>query len=335
MATITDIAKVANVSTATVSRVLNSPESVSAERRERVLHAIEALNYTPNANARDLVTKSTHVIGILLPAVSNTYSPAVINTFLQKTSEFGYNSLIAITNADDQKEHDYLQMMLTRRVEGLFLLGSRKRQSANNELLNQIALRTPVVMSDYLDLKNVSHVMTDEEHGAYLATQYLINLGHTRIGFVHGPLSMTTNYYKRQGYLRAMQEHALSCPEQFQIMVSPDFMGGYQAMSQFQQYSQAPTAIFFSGDQIAIGAYRFAHENKIRIPDDLSIIGFSGSPISMSTYPPLTTVAQYASEIGEKAAKIMIDLINNNVKQIDVILEPSILERMSCAAPKK
>lgn len=206
MATITDIAKVANVSTATVSRVLNSPESVSAERRERVLHAIEALNYTPNANARDLVTKSTHVIGILLPDVSNTYSPAVINTFLQKTSEFGYNSLIAITNADDQKEHDYLQMMLTRRVEGLFLLGSRKRQSANNELLNQIALRTPVVMSDYLDLKNVSHVMTDEEHGAYLATQYLINLGHTRIGFVHGPLSMTTNYYKRQGYLRAMQE---------------------------------------------------------------------------------------------------------------------------------
>lgn len=145
---------------------------------------------------------------------------------------------------------------------------------------------------------------------------------------------MTTNYYKRQGYLRAMQEHALSCPEQFQIMVSPDFMGGYQAMSQFQQYSQAPTAIFFSGDQIAIGAYRFAHENKIRIPDDLSIIGFSGSPISMSTYPPLTTVAQYASEIGEKAAKIMIDLINNNVKQIDVILEPSILERMSCARRK-
>ena len=335
MATISDIAKAANVSTATVSRVLNAPETVSAERLKRVLRAVEDLQYTPNANARDLVTKSTHVIGILLPDISNTYSPTVINTFLQKTSEFGYNSLIAVTDADGRKEYDYIQMMLKRRVAGLFLLGSRKRQSENDELINRIALKTPVVISDYLNKQRVSHVMTNEENGAYLATKYLSELGHQCIGFVHGSLFMTTYYYKRQGYLRAMKEYGLASPEQFQVMVPSNFMGGYQAMSQFQQYRNPPTAIFFASDPLAIGAYRFAHENKIRIPEDLSIIGFSGSPISMSAYPPLTTVAQYAAEIGETAAKTMMDLIRSNVKQIDVILEPRILERMSCAAPKK
>ncbi|MDO4269458.1 MAG: LacI family DNA-binding transcriptional regulator [Eubacteriales bacterium] len=333
MTTITDIAKAAKVSTATVSRVLNFPETVSPARRERVMRVIEELHYTPNALARELVTKSTKIIGLLLPDITNTFSPTVINSFLQEMNKHGYNTLVCITNADTEKECEYIKMMSKKRVEGFVFLGSRLHNSPNDSYIDQISVKTPVIMLDYLNKPHVSHVMVDEEKGAYLATSYLLELGHRCIAFLNGPLSSSSYYHKHKGFLRAMREAGLEVSDKYQLTVAPNHLGGYEATSELLQYHERPTAIFAAGDQIAVGAYRAAHENGIEIPRDLSVIGFSGSPISMSVYPPLSTVAQYAQEIGEQAAYLMLELLEGKVKQKDIILEPKILQRLSCAPP--
>lgn len=334
MTTINDIAKAAKVSTATVSRVLNAPETVSEARRERVLRAIEELHYTPNALARELVTKSTKVIGLLLPDITNTFTPTVINGFLVEMNRRGYNTLVCVTNADPDKEREYIEMMNTKRVEGFVFLGPRPMDTPSNDYIERIARKIPIIMLDYLDRPDVSHVMVDEEKGAYLATKYLIELGHKRIALLNGDPAFTTNYYKHKGFQRAMDEAGLECAPHCQFTVAPNYAGGYQAACELLQYRERPTAIFATGDQIAIGVYRAAQENGVSIPRELSVIGFSGSPASMSVYPPMSTVAQYAQEIGEQAARLMLDLLDGRQNAPrDLIFEPKVLQRRSCAPP--
>ncbi len=335
MATIKDIARRAGVSTATVSRVLNTPDAVSEDRRQRVLQAIEQLNYTPNALARDLKTNRTGAIGILLPDITNTFTPTVIESFLQVMNRHGYNTLLCITGADPQLELEYIRMMNKKRVEGFVFLGSRSFCEKNDDYIEHIAQKLPVIMADYLDRPSVSHIMTDEEQGAYLATQYLLGLGHRRIAFLNGDHTRyTTHQFKRQGFLRAISEARASLSDCMPVTVPPNYLGGYEAACRLFALSERPTAIFAAGDQIAVGVYRAAQEHGIPIPQALSVIGFSGSPISMSVYPPLTTVSQFAQQTGEQAARLLLEILKDPQSgPRNHILAPELVLRQSCAPP--
>ena len=334
--TIKDIAKAAGVSTATVSRVLNNPDAVSDKRRVHVLQTIEKLQYTPNLLARELKTNSTKVIGVLLPDIKNTFAPSVIENIVQTMNQHDYHTLLCITNADPLLERQCLQMLIRKRVEGLVFLGSRHYNGENDNYIEQLAQKIPVIMIDYLDKPSVSHVMVNEVEGAYQATKYLLQLGHKRIAFLNGdPDGYTTYHYKLQGFLRAMNELPADSISYRQILVSPDYMGGYDAASiLLKQNSWRPTAIFAAGDQIAVGVYRAAQEIGIAIPKELSVIGFSGSLVSMSVHPPLCTVAQFPKEIGEQTALLMLRFLQGKQHPpYDMILAPKVLQRQSCCPP--
>ncbi|MCI8855216.1 MAG: LacI family transcriptional regulator [Clostridiaceae bacterium] len=337
MATIKDIAKTAHVSTATVSRVLNTPDAVSEERRRRVLQAIERLNYTPNALARELKTNRTGAVGILLPDITNTFTPTVIESFLQVMNRHGYNTLLCITNADPQLEFEYIRMMNKKRVEGFVFLGSRCFSQQNDDFIEHIAQKLPVIATDYLDKPSVSHIMADEEQGAYLAARHLLALGHRRIAFLNGDHTRyTTYYYKQEGFFRAVHEMSADLSACSLVTVQPNYLGGYEAACQLFEQPERPTAVFTAGDQIAVGVYRAAQEHGLPIPEALSVIGFSGSPISMSVYPPMTTVSQFAQETGEQAARLMLEILQNAPSAPrNLIFTPELVLRQSCAPPQR
>ena len=335
MTNIVDIAREAGVSTATVSRVLNNPELVSEERRKQVEAAVEKLNYSPNSLARELVTKNTNVIGMFIPEITNTFAPSVIESFEKELNRYHYNIFLCITNANPETERNYIKVMTKKRVDGLAFLGYRALNSENNDLLIKTAKKTPVVMMDYPPSDEMYCVQTDEEQGAFLATEYLIKLGHQKIAFLNGNPQHTSYYYKMQGYERALHAYGIEMTTKYCLTIEPNMVGGDNRAREVLQMNDRPTAIFASGDQIAIGVYKAAYTLGLSIPKDLSVIGFSGSPISNSLYPPLTTVAQYAQEMGSGAAKMMMDLINKNpIAERRIVFEPKILERKSCRALK-
>jgi len=332
MTTILDIAREANVSTATVSRVVNSSGNVSDEKQMLVEAAIKKLNYEPNAIARELVTKSTNIIGLLVPDITNTYVPTVMNSFVNEIESYKYTTFLGITNADPQKELRYINIMLQKRVEALVLLGSRLRNSATDKRLAEISKRIPVLFMDYLPDTDgdFACVMTDEEKGTFLATEYLINLGHKRIAFLNGNTDYTTYFYKHKGFAAAMKKHGIEVQRKYMVTVDPHFNGGYLGCTQLLELSEHPTAILASGDQVAVGTYKAIFSKGLKVPDDISVIGYSGSPMSEGVYPALTTVLQFALEAGSEAAHMLRGLLKGSRTEKEKIFTPRIAERESC-----
>lgn len=225
-----------------------------------------------------------------------------------------------------------IHVLTARNVCGFVFLGPRPVHSINNPIISRLTDTFPVIMLDYFDDPKVSHVMADEEEGAYLAAKHLIELGHRKIAFLNGDLSYATYSHKQAGFLRAFDEFGLKPDSSFMKTITPDHIGGYQAATDLLQYRYRPTAIFTAGDQIAIGVYRAAQENKITIPNQLSVIGFSGSPFSLGLHPPLCTISQFAPDIGREAAMLMISLTKHKEEGVrDIIINPALLDRFSCS----
>lgn len=336
MTTIYDIAVAAKVSTATVSRVINTPELVSEKTRAKVEEAIEKLHYAPNALARELVTKSTNLIGLLIPDIANSFSPAVVDSFVGEMERNGYNIFVSITDADPEKENKCIDIMLKKRVEGIVLLGTRRMDRLANERIGILARRIPIVAIDYMPgAEGVCCVRCDEILGAFYATEYLIQLGHKRIALLNGNEEYTTYYYKRKGYRQAMEKYGLPVREEYCIATTPYFRGGYEACMQFLSLPEPPTAMFISGDQMAVGAYNAILSSGLKIPDDMSVVGFSGSPLSKAVYPPLSTVSQYARETGSAAAGIMLQKLRREETKERVVFQPTLVKRASCGPVKQ
>lgn len=328
--TINDIAKEANVSTATVSRVINNPEMVSEKRKAQVEAAIEKLHYAPNALARELVTKNTNVFGFLIPDITNTFAPSIVDSFSKELERYSYNIMVCLTNADPEKERSYINMMLQKRVEGIAMMGARRLDAVSNEMISSVSRRVPIITLDYPINDDVYSIHTDECRGAYLAAEYLIHKGHRRIAFLNGDDTYTTYYYKRLGFERAMSDYGIPLQSKYCITVEPHFSGGYHGALELLQLNEKPTAVFAAGDQIAVGVYRAVHASNFKVPDDVSVIGFSGSPISLGVYPALTTVAQYAQEMGASAAQALMKIVGGEDIPKVTVFEPKILERESC-----
>lgn len=332
MATIKDVAKLAKVSIATVSRVINNPSSVSDARTKLVKDAIEELHYVPNIIAKELITKSSATVGLLLPDITNTFTPYIIDSFVKVLSDYHYNVVTCITGFDDKREQELIHVLTARNVCGFVFLGPRQAHSVNNPIISRLTDTFPVIMLDYFDDPKVCHVMADEEEGAYLAAKHLIELGHRNIAFLNGDLSYGTYLHKQAGFLRAFEESGLTPDSSLMKSITPDHIGGYQATTELLQYRNRPTAIFTAGDQIAIGVYRAAQENKVSIPSQLSVIGFSGSPLSLGLHPPLCTISQFAPDIGREAAMLMINLTKHKEEGVkDIIINPALLDRFSCS----
>jgi LacI family transcriptional regulator len=330
--TIVDVADEAGVSYATVSRVINNKDHVSLEKRERVLRAMAQLGYVANVQARSLAGGESRVVGLLVDYLSSSYMDEIIRGIDGALDAENYDLMLYTTHRRKTKESVYVTKLTRRLADGLLLILPRNAAAYLDTLRQR---RFPHVLIDYLsDGQNVPSVSTTNFRGAYDAMVYLLSLGHRRIGFISGTMEFGCARERLDGYKAALQDHGI--PSDPQLVCEGDFMQpqGYQCAQMLLSLPEAPTALFASNDMMAFGVMEAARERGLRLPDDLSIIGFDDIPQAEHVHPPLTTVRQPLEEMGQRAALLLLHYIAHPDAEIErVELPTQLVVRESCQAP--
>jgi LacI family transcriptional regulator len=328
--TIFDVAEEAGVSYATVSRVVNNKDHVSIEKRERVLRAMAELGYVANTQARRLAGGSSQVVGLLVDYRSSSYMGEIIRGIDIALDAHHYDLMLYTTHRQKTKESAYVTKITRHLADGLLLILPRNVNAYVDTLRQR---HFPYVLIDYLsERQNIPSVTTTNFQGAYDAVSYLLSLGHQRIGFITGTMSLGCAQERLAGYKTALQDHAIVVDQQ--LISEGDFLQkqGYTCTQELLNLEQPPTAIFASNDVMAFGAMEAARERGYRLPDDLSIIGFDDIPQTTHVHPHLTTVRQPLEEMGRSAALLLLQYIVQPDAPIERIELPTeLIIRQSCA----
>lgn len=307
--TIKDIAQLADVSTTTVSHVLNRTRPVSQALSNRVLDAVRELEYRPNAIARGLRTQSSQILGLVIPDNTNPFFSEMTLGAEEAAFRFGYSVLLGNSRHDLARELTYLSTLSSYPVDGLILTGV----SVNNEhVLSVTESGIPVVIVDRrIDGVAADLILSDHYSGAYNAAAHLIGLGHRNIAIITGPMDLQVSKDRLNGFLVALDEAGVK-PDPERIIEGDFQLGsGYEAARRILAMDPVPTGVFASNDLMAIGAMRQFNEHRIKIPEQISIVGFDNTYLSTYVYPPLTTVAQPAHKLGSLAVERLIGWIEN------------------------
>lgn len=309
MATIKDVAERAEVSTATVSHVINQTRFVSPELEARVREAIESLDYQPNAVARSLRGKRTRTLGMIIPDSSNPFFAEVARGIEDLCFDLGYNVILCNSDGDPSKEEAYISLLTEKRVDGIAFVAAGGTIDHISQLLDR---KIPVVVVDR-EIKGLKAdcVLTDNLDGGYQATAHLLALGHRRIGCILGPSDLTPSADRVTGYRQAMAETGLEPPDEWLRRGDFRCQSGYDAMRGFLALPEQPTAVFACNDLMAIGALCAIREAGLRVPDDVALVGFDDIALASFTTPRLTTIAQPKQEMGRLAAELLVDRIQN------------------------
>jgi LacI family transcriptional regulator len=331
MPTIRDVAKQANVSMSTVSHVINETRYVSPETRTRVLGVMKTLNYQHNRVASSLRGRKTYTIGALLPNSANPYFAEILAGIEAACYENDYHLIMGNANDDPQRERTYLDVLLSRQVDGILLV-STGSFDCTADLLGDT--HTPVVMVDRaIGMASIDELFTDNRGGGYLATQYLLAAGHRQIGCITGPSHLTPSAARAQGYREALADAGLAADEA--LIAAGDFQhrGGHAATTALLARAPELTAIFACNDLMAVGALAALLEAGRRVPQDVSVIGYDDIPLASYTNPRLTTIAQPARELGYLAvARLLERLADPTLEARREILPVHLIERDSCLA---
>ena len=329
MATIKDVAALAGISYTTVSHVVNKTRPVSEEVRVKVEAAIKTLDYVPSAVARSLKAKTTATIGLLVPNSLNPYFAELARGIEDYCERNGYCVILCNSDDNPDKQRSYLRVLLEKRIDGLIVASAGGDAGLAQGLAG---VRTPMVIVDRgLEGVDADLVRIDHEYGAWLATRHLLELGHRDIATIGGPANTSVAQMRLAGYCRALQEAGVTVPRE--RMLESDFTstGGYDAAA-ILLAKNPPSAIFAGNDMIGIGVLRAAAERNIRVPTELSVIGFDDIQISRYVYPALTTVGQSILQLGEMAAEVLLRRIATPGMATDQrIVTPSIVLRESTA----
>ena len=333
--TIKDIAKKANVSTATVSRVLNDSALISDETKKIVSDVMKELGYSRFTRAENMVRKTMKTIGLLIPDIKNIFLPLLVKAVEDEMDKNGYNIFLCHTDENIAREKRYLDTLLAKGVDGIVLVGTRPAK-LNHEYISNISKKIPVmIINDYIIGSNVYSVMADEVEGSYKAISYLISLGHKKIAFINGDVDYTTYRYKYRGYEKALSDNAIEINPGYIIKETPYEDGGFRGAEKLMALPDRPTAIFTASDQIAIGVIRGVYESGYIIPDDVSLVSISGLPLSAELYPSLTTIDVFPSIAGRTAASILLKLINGEkLTQKKILIDPKLIIRESAKSIK-
>lgn len=336
MATIRDVAKKAGVSVSTVSHVVNETRFVSEETSARVLAAMEELNYQPNRLARSLRRKDkrTHTIGLLIPDSTNPFFAEVLRGVEDASFDAGYNVILCNSDDNPDKELNYIDVLLSKQVDGIVLVSA----GAHEETLELLSRRkgTAVIVDREFDGADLDSVVVDNERGGYDATRYLIDLGHRRIGCIAGPSLLTPSAGRIRGYRRALAEAQIPLDET--LIVPGDFrpQSGYASAKKLLKLIPPPTAIFACNDMMAIGALGAINQDGLKVPADLSLIGFDDITLASYSIPPLTTIAQPSHKMGLLATELLLQrLLDPSAPPRRALLYPSIVVRESCQSQER
>jgi LacI family transcriptional regulator len=328
-ATIFDVASRAGVSYGTVSRVINDNPHVKAETRERILQAMNELGYVANKQARILAGGRSRTIGLLVPDLGTGYVGEIMRGIDSELSLNNLDLVLYTTHRIANKEANYIANLAKGVVEGLLLLLPRNPVDNIGSLIQQ---NFPFVLIDHQGSdRECPAVGATNWQGAYNATEYLIKLGHTRIGFITGSLDMGCSVDRLEGYRSALRTHHLH--ENKELIFEGNFNqpDGYAGASAFLDLPNPPTAIFASNDVMAMGVMDAVRNRGLRIPDDISVVGFDDIPQASLTHPALTTVNQPLEKMGRVATQILLDLLNDPEKKVKRIELPTeLVVRDSC-----
>lgn len=307
--TIRDVARLANVSISTVSRVMNAPDTVVESKKRRVLEAIEQLNYQPNALARGLIYKKTNTLGVIIPDIRNAYYADIIRGMEDASKKLGYSLIICNTDADRNRLFSYLNTFYEKQVDGLLYTSDPIFPDYYQQLQK---LHMPVVLVSTHSMEfELPSVKINDEQAAFDAVQFLIRSGHRNIGMISVDLSDSIAGQTRyQGYVRALREHDLPFNKNHVFFVGEFRHDPRVAAAGLFAQTTGLTAVFAASDMLAIGLISYLHERGIRVPEDVSVIGFDNIRMSEFTVPRLTTVAQPMYRIGYRAVEKLHARIN-------------------------
>lgn len=328
MPTLQDVARRAGVAPITASRVINNSGYVSQDVRQRVLRAVEELGYVPNTLARSLRSRRTHTLALILTDITNPFFTTVARGVEDVASDAGYTVIFCNTDENEEEEQKYLNLLLQKRVDGILLVPARSGHSAIQSAITQ---GVPLVVIDRRVAEEpVDGVRCDSEGGAYELTRRLIRFGYRRIVLLNGPEGVSTAEDRAAGYLRALaeaglQEHALVLHGHFTQA------SGAEMTRRALLHQPPPQVLFAANNFIAIGALQKIRELNLKVPEDMALVGFDDLPPALVTFPFLTVVAQPAYEMGQRAARLLIDRLEGRLsgEHREIILPTEIIIRQS------
>jgi LacI family transcriptional regulator len=329
LATMKDVARLAGVSTSTVSHVVNNSRFVSDEIRERILQAVADLNYSPSALARSLKIKQTRTLGMIVTTSNNPFFAEVVAGVERICYQRGYTLVLCNTEGDPERLSHSLEVLLQKRIDGLLLMCTEARSASVAVFDRHPAV--PIVVMDWGPLHTKADRIQDNSAlGGYLATRYLIEQGHRRIGLITGPLDKLPAQSRQKGYQQALDEAGIPFQQEYVVAGDFEFTGGISGMHQLLALAEPPSAVFAGNDVSAVGVYQALYRAGLTVPQDISVVGYDDIELAQYLTPPLTTIHQPQEDLCRQAVDTLLDRIQGADDAPRIIsLEPTLILRES------
>ncbi len=327
LATIKEIAKMAGVSTATVSKILNGKDQyISEATRQKVLEIVEREGYIPNGIAKSLKMRRTKTIGIIVPDVMNLFFSELARGVEDAAEKKGYSVILCNSDNKEVKEEKYLNVLQEKMVDGIIMTAA---EDSMNKAIKRC--KTPMVLVDRdieLDM-SVGRITVNNEEGAYKATKFLIERGCKDIGFISSEKKNKPSAERLSGYIKALKDHGLNVDDRKIFLQNFTIDSGYNGVMALLEKTNID-GIFCGNDLIAIGAIQALKEKKIKVPEKVKVIGFDDISIAQFIDPPLTTIRQPIYKLGEEAVNMLVAIIEKRDINRNIVLETELVERRSC-----
>ena len=326
--TIYDVAREANVSMATVSRVVNGNPNVKPVTRKKVMDVIDRLGYRPNAVARGLASKKTTTVGLIIPDISNIFFAELVRGIEDIATMYKYNIILSNSDENTEKELHLLNTMLGKQVDGLIFMGSNITEDHTAEFKKS---PVPIVLAGSIEDSGEMHsVNIDYEQAAYDSINFFISNGHTKIALIIGNREESISLKKLAGYKKALEEKNIPFNEEYVVEGDFSYDSGIEAVNRLNELKEKPTAVLVGADEMAVGVVNAVQDNGFKVPDDLEVISFDNTKLTLMVRPQVTTVVQPLYDIGAVAMRLLTKLMNKEeVQERAVVLPHRIEERHS------
>ncbi|MFD2924446.1 LacI family DNA-binding transcriptional regulator [Halobacillus naozhouensis] len=327
--TMKQIAKEANVSTATVSHVINGTKHITEEKYKKIMEIINKYNYMPNSTAKNLRQKKTKTAGLIVSSFPDTFITEMVYGVEERAREMGYNLLLINTNEDRNYEEETMNLLYSRMVDGVILSPTSNDIEYLNKFTNE---EFPVVLVNrYNDTaKNIPKVTGDNFQTGYDATIHLLRHGHKKIGMIYGVSNVSTTDDRIRGYKEALNQHNIPFNENYMELGHATVLGGAAAVKSLLKRHSDITALFIQNDLMTIGAISQIKESLLNIPEDIALIGFGDFASAPIIDPPVTNIMLPPDIIGRTAFDALLSKINNSDYKKHIELPPSLITRKSC-----